>query len=147
MLKKKTSIKFVNIKIYFLFCYIFTSPIFAETILLSGCENGRDGFKENNYKLNIEKSLMTMNFTYDLKTFKKHRLTDIKTKKKNSINRFIYLEGNKIFTDKIGYPKFYTQLIFEKDSLLVKIKTVINDEVGIQEISKCKKIDKFQSTS
>ena len=83
---------------------------------------------------------MTRVFTYDSKTYKKYRLTDIKTKKKNSITRFIYKEGNQILTDKLGYPKFYTQLIFEKNNLNVMIKSVINNESAIAKLSKCKKI-------
>ena len=69
------------------------------------------------------------------------------TKKKNSITRFIYKEGNQILTDKLGYPKFYTQLVFEKNNPNVMIKSVINNESAIAKLSKCKKIETYQSES
>ena len=90
--------------------------------------------------LDLEKSLVTRNFIYDTKTYKKYRITDITTKKKNSVSRFIYIENNQILSDKIGYPQFYTQLIFEKNNKNIKIKTVINNMPTIAIFSKCEKI-------
>jgi hypothetical protein len=52
---------------------------------------------------------MTRNYAYNSKTFKKYRVTDLTVKKKNTLSRFIYQEDNKILTDKVGYPQFYTQ--------------------------------------
>ena len=126
--------------IFFLNIFTFS---FAEIIILSSCDGKKDTFIKNEYILDLEKSLMTRNFIYDNKTYKKHRITDIKTKQKNSITRFIYKENNFILSDKIGYPQFYTQLFFAKDSLVIKIKTVINKEAGISILSKCKKIENF----
>ena len=120
---------------------------FAEIIILSECKNNKDTFKKNEYVIDLNKSLMTRNFIYDKKTYKKYKLTDINIQKENSITRFIYEENNSILTDKIGYPQFYTQLHFERDSLEVKIKTVINDEYGTQILSKCKKIEIFDKVS
>ena len=54
---------------------------------------------------------MTRNYMYDNKTYKKYRITDLSVKK-NTIERFIYQEESLILTDKIGYPQFYTQLLF-----------------------------------
>ena len=68
-------------------------------------------------------------------------------KKKNSITKFIYQEDNKILTDKVGYPQFYTQLLFEIDNPNIMIKTVINNEEGISSMSKCKKIERFEKES
>ena len=90
---------------------------------------------------------MTRNYIYNEKTFKKYRLTDISVKKENTITRFIYLENNKILTDRIGYPQFYTQLLFEKDNPKIRIKTVINNEEGLSEMSICKKIETFETES
>ena len=47
----------------------------------------------------------------------------------------------------MGYPQFYTQLIFQKNNPIIQIKTVINDEVGITKVSTCKKIEIFDKES
>tara|TARA_B110001450_G_C17152675_1_gene291895 strand:- start:18 stop:461 length:444 start_codon:yes stop_codon:yes gene_type:complete len=147
MLKKKTLIKSIkNILLILFFNLIYTLG-FAETIIFKDCENGIDGFEKNSYTIDLDKSLMTRVFTYNKKTFKKYRLTDINTKRENTITRFVYMENNKIYSDKMGYPQFYTQLVFDKQDLNIKIKTVINDEPGTSILSKCKKIDIFHSQS
>ena len=83
----------------------------AETIILSSCDNKKDGFLKNEYILDLEKSMMTRNYIYNEKTYKKYRLNDMSTKKENTIEQFIYSEKDLILTDKIGYPQFYTQLL------------------------------------
>jgi hypothetical protein len=135
-----------NLLLIFLITNIY-SYSFSEIIILSKCESKNDGFEKNEYILDLEKSLMTRNFIYNKKTFKKHKLTDLSVKRKNTIERFIYNEQNKIFTDKIGYPQFYTQLLFERNNLNIKIKTVINNEPAVSQLSKCKKIEIFQGES
>ena len=140
MLKKKTQSRFI-FKILLLLLFINQNSIgLSEIILFTNCDNGLDGFKKNEYILDLEKSLVTRNFIYDTKTYKKYRITDITTKKKNSVSRFIYIENNQILSDKIGYPQFYTQLIFEKNNKNIKIKTVINNMPTIAIFSKCEKI-------
>ena len=119
----------------------------AEIIILSSCDNKKDGFLKNEYILDLRKSLMTRNYVYNEKTFKKYRITDLSIKKKNTTTKFIYMENNKIFTDKIGYPQFYTQLVFELENSNIMIKTVINEEVGISLMSECKKIERFEKES
>ena len=81
-------------------------------MLLTKCKNLNDSFIKNEYILDLEKSLMTRNYVYDSKTYKKHKITDLNIKKKNTLEKFIYEDGNLILTDKIGYPQFYTQLVF-----------------------------------
>ena len=119
----------------------------AEIIILSACDNNKDGFLKNEYILDLEKSLMTRNYVYNSKTFKKYKVTDLSVKKENTLTKFIYLENNKILTDKVGYPQFYTQLLFEIDNPNIMIKTVINNEEGISLMSKCKKIERFEKES
>ena len=86
---------------------------------------------------------MKRNYIYDSKTFKKYRLTDLSVKQENVIERFIYEDKNFILTDKIGYPQFYTQLVFEKNKPLIQIKTVINGNEGISKISTCDNVEVF----
>ena len=119
----------------------------AEIIILSSCNNQKDGFLKNEYTLDLEKLLMTRNYVYNEKTFKKYRVTDLSVKKNNTLTKFIYREDNKILTDKVGYPQFYTQLVFKIDTPNIMIKTVINNEEAISLLSECKKIERFQKES
>ena len=119
----------------------------AEIIILSSCNNQKDGFLKNEYTLDLEKLLMTRNYVYNEKTFKKYRVTDLSVKKNNTLTRFIYREDNKILTDKVGYPQFYTQLVFKINNQNIMIKTVINNEEAISLLSECKKIERFQKES
>ena len=116
-------------------------------MLLTGCNNLNNSFIKNEYILNFEKSLMTRNYVYDNKTYKKHKITDLSIKKDNTLERFLYIDKNLIFTDKVGYPQFYTQLVFEKNNPMINIKTVINGEEAISKISTCSKVELFEKES
>tara|TARA_B110001452_G_scaffold252275_1_gene242026 strand:- start:1085 stop:1507 length:423 start_codon:yes stop_codon:yes gene_type:complete len=136
-----------KILLLLLLLFNFNNIVHSEMMILSGCKNLKDGFLKNEYILDLEKSLMTRNYIYDSKTYKKYRTTDLSIKKENSIERFIYEDENQILTDKIGYPQFFTQLVFEKESPIIKIKTVINDEPGISRMSTCNKVELFEKES
>ena len=125
----------------------FQTLVFSEIMHLTGCKNLKDGFIKNEYILDFEKSLMKRNYIYDSKTFKKYRSTDISVKQENIVERFIYEDESLILTDKIGYPQFYTQLVFERNKPLIKIKTVINGDEGISKISTCDKVEVFVKES
>jgi len=140
-------IKFLNFLSLIILTLFTVSSSNAEIIILSACDNKKDGFLKNEYILDLEKSLMTRNFVYNNKTFKKYRVTDLSIKKENTLTSFIYQENDKILTDKIGYPQFYTQLLFEIDNPNIMIKTVINNEEGISFMSSCKKIERFEKES
>ena len=142
MKKNKLISSFILIIILFSF-----KNSYGEIIILSSYNNQKDGFLENEYTLDLEKIIMTRNYVYNEKTFKKYRVTDLSVKKNNTLIRFIYLEDNKILTDKVGYPQFYTQLVFKIDNPNVMIKTVINNEEAISLLSECKKIERFQKES
>ena len=137
--------KLIYFNLIFLFLFSFTSK--AEKIILSSCDNRKDGFLKNEYILDLEQYLMTRNYIYNNKTYKKYRVTDLSVKKKNKIERLIYKEENKIFTEKLGYPQFYTQLVFKVDNPIIEIKTVINNEEGTDILSICKKIERFEKES
>jgi len=143
-MKKNNLIKYIILVFLTLLTFNKTN---AEIIILSNCSNNKDGFLKNEYILNLEKSLMTRNYVYNAKTFKKYRVTDLSVKKRNTLTRFIYQVDNKILTDKVGYPQFYTQLLFQIDNPNIMIKTVIDNEEGISTMSKCKKIERFKKES
>ena len=140
-----------NFKIFFLFLSLvfinFKTIVFSEIMLLTGCINPNDSFIKNEYILDFEKSLMIRSYIYDNKTYKKHKITDLSIKKENTLERFMYEDKNLIFTDKIGYPQFYTQLVFKKNSPMINIKTVINGEEAISKISTCNKVELFDKES
>ena len=144
MKKNSFDFKFLIISIFLL---NFQTIVFSEIMLLTECKNLNDGFIKNEYILDFEKSLMTRNYIYDSKTYKKYKITDLSIKKKNTLERFIYEDKNLIFTDKIGYPQFYTQLVFEKNNLMINIKTVINGEEAISKVSTCRKVELFEKES
>tara|TARA_B110000027_G_scaffold97207_1_gene102699 strand:- start:1762 stop:2196 length:435 start_codon:yes stop_codon:yes gene_type:complete len=144
MKKNKFKVKFL----LFLFLFInFQTTIFSEIMHLTGCKNLNEAFIKNEYILDFEKSLMTRNYIYDNRTYKKLKITDLSVKKENTLERFIYEDNNLVFTDKIGYPQFYTQLVFEKNNPIINIKTVINNEGGLSKISTCNKVEVFEKES
>ena len=140
-------INYLSLLILILITLTTSNKLSAEIIILSSCNNQKDGFLKNEYILDLEKLLMTRNYVYNEKTFKKYRITDLSVKKNNTLTRFIYQEDDKILTDKVGYPQFYTQLVFKIDKPNIMIKTVINNEEAISLLSECKKIERFQKES
>ena len=144
MRKNSFSIKFLIILTFLL---NFKTVVFSEKMLLTECKNLNDSFVKNEYILDFEKSLMTRNYVYDGKTYKKYKTTDLSIKKNNTLERFMYEDKKLIFTDKIGYPQFYTQLVFERNSTMINIKTVINGEEAISKISTCSKVELFEKES
>ena len=139
--------KFLIFIYFILFGSINFNSIKAEIIILSSCDNNKDGFLKNEYILDLEKSLLTRNYVYNSKTFKKYRITDLSVKKENSVERFIYKYKDFILTDKVGYPQFYTQLVFQKNNPVIMIKTVINNEAATSKMSTCSKITFFEKES
>jgi hypothetical protein len=144
MKKNNFKIKFLILLVFFV---NFQSIVFSEIMILTGCKNLNDGFIKNEYILDFEKSLMTRNYVYDDKTYKRHKTTDLSIKKENILERFLYQDENLIFTDKVGYPQFYTQLVFKKNDLMINIKTVINGEEAISKISTCNNVEIFEKES
>ena len=134
----------------FLICIIifFTNQhLKSEVIIMSMCDDQQDEFLKNEYILNLNELVMTRNYIYKEKTYRKYKITDLSVKKSNSYVRNIYEENGKILTHKHGYPQFYTQILFEREKKEIFMKTVLNNEVGITKISSCKKIENFKKES
>ena len=144
MKKNSFNIKFL---LFLLIFFNFQTVIFSEIMLLTQCKNLNDSFIKNEYILDFEKSLMTRNYVYDDKTYKKHKITDLSIKKENVLEKFIYKDNELILTDKVGYPQFYTQLVFEKNNPIINIKTVINGEEAISKVSTCSNVEIFEKES
>jgi|TARA_B100000902_G_scaffold282139_1_gene268117 hypothetical protein len=137
----------IKFLIFLFFIILPSQNLKSEIIIMSACDDQQDEFLKNEYILNLNELIMTRNYVYKEKTYKKHKLTDLSIKKSNSYVRNIYEEDGKILTHKHGYPQFYTQILFEKGKQEIFIKTVLNDEEGISKISTCKKIEKFDNES
>ena len=136
-------------KVSFLLLVFFglSAPGYSELMILSDCKSLKEGFIKNEYILDLDNFLMKRNYIYDNKTYKKYRITDLSVKKENTIERFIYKDEDIILTDKVGYPQFFTQLVFKKNSPIIQIRTVINNEMGITIMSTCEKVDLFEKES
>ena len=143
---KKNSFS-INCFIISTFLLNFQTIVFSEIMLLTGCKNLNDSFIKNEYIIDFEKSLMVRNYVYDNKTYKKHKRTDLSIKKENTLERFVYEDKNLIFTDRIGYPQFHTQLVFELNNPIINIKTVINGEEAISKVSTCSNVEIFEKES
>ena len=131
-----------------IFIFLYQSQsLQSEIIVMSSCDDKQDEFLKNEYILNLDELIMTRNYVYKEKTYKKYRITDLSVKKSNTYVRNIYEENGKILTYKHGYPQFYTQILFEIGKPEIFIKTVLNDEEGISKISNCKNIEKFKKES
>jgi len=143
----KKNIFSINFLVILTFLLNFQTVVFSEIMLLTECKNLNDSFIKNEYILDFEKSLMVRNYVYDNKTYKKHKRTDLSIKKENSLQRFMYKDKNLIFTDRVGYPQFYTQLVFEKNNPIINIRTVINGEEAISKVSTCKNVELFEKES
>jgi len=144
MKKNSFNIKYLIVSAFLL---NFQTTVFSEIMHLTGCKNLNDSFIKNEYILDFEKSLMVRNYVYDNKTYKKYKRTDLSIKKENTLERFMYMDRNLILTDKIGYPQFYTQLVFEKNNPIINIKTVINGEEAISKVSTCINVEIFEKES
>ena len=70
------------IYLIFTFIFVFISISHAEKIVLSSCDNERDGFLKNEYILDLDQLIMTRNYAFNEKTYKKYRITDLSVKKK-----------------------------------------------------------------
>ena len=116
----------------------------AEIIVFKDCGSAQYKYEKNDYTLDLNKKLMTREFIYSEESYKKLRLNDIVTKKKNMTTKGITKIDGLIVSEIAGYPAFYTQLIFNELEKSIKIKTVLNNTEGVSLISRCQKILKFK---
>ena len=142
---KKSNLRSLILVIFILIFGL--NKCYSEIIVLSKCDHKEDEFLKNEYIFNLNELLMTRNYVYNEKTYRKHKITDLSVKQSNTYVRNIYEENGKIYTLKHGYPQFYTQILFYKEKPEIFIKSVLNDIEGITKISTCKKIEKFDQKS
>jgi len=128
----------------FITILFFFQNLTAEIIVFKDCSSKQYNYEMNNYTLDLEKELMTREYTYSKESYKKLRLNDVSIKKNNVTTKRVAEVDGLIVSEIAGYPAFYTQLIFNELDKSVKIKTVLNNTEGVSLISKCRKIIKYK---
>tara|TARA_X000001036_G_C20673686_1_gene803362 strand:+ start:798 stop:1211 length:414 start_codon:yes stop_codon:yes gene_type:complete len=119
----------------------------ANIIIFKNCKSNDYNYEKNEYRLDLNKGVMTRKFIYDEESYEKLRLNDINVKKENTTNKGIAEEDDLIVSEISGYPAFYTQMIFNKKDASIKIKTVLNNTVGESLISKCENVINYKKES
>ena len=130
-----------------LFFQLSFSSSFAEILVFKNCTNKDFSFEKNEYKIDIERGVMTREFIYSNETYERLRLNDTRVEKENFNTKGISKVDGQIISEISGYPPFYTQMIFDTFDKTVKIKSVLNNTEGISVISKCEKIIKYKLES
>ena len=69
-------------KFFLIFFYFFTSSLFAEILIFRNCSSDDYEFEKNDYKIYIDKGMMTREFIYTDETYERLRVNDIRVKKK-----------------------------------------------------------------
>ena len=135
-------------KKFIIICFIlFSSSLSAEILVFKNCKSEDYEFEKNEYKINIDKGVMTREFVYTDETYEKLRMNDIRVQKKNTSTKGVAKENGEIITEISGYPAFYTQMIFDTFDKTIKLKSVLNNTEGISILSNCEKIIKYKLES
>ena len=127
--------------------FLFYSSLSAEILVFKNCKSEDYEFEKNEYKIDINKGVMTREFVYTDETYQRLRVDDIRTQKENTSTKGVTKENGEIITEISGYPAFYTQMIFDTFDKTIKLKSVLNNTEGISILSNCEKIIKFKLES
>ena len=127
--------------------FLFYSSLSAEILVFKNCKSEDYEFEKNEYKIDINKGVMTREFVYTDETYQRLRVDDIRTQKENTSTKGVTKENGEIITEISGYPAFYTQMIFDTFDKTIKLKSVLNNIEGISVLSKCEKIIKYKLES
>ena len=135
-------------KKFIIICFIlFSSSLSAEILVFKNCKSEDYDFEKNEYKIDIDKGVMTREFIYTDETYQRLRMNDIRVQKKNTSTKGVAKENGEIITEISGYPAFYTQMIFDTFDKTIKLKSVLNNTEGISILSNCEKIIKYKLES
>ena len=123
------------------------SSSFAEILVFKDCKSEDYEFEKNEYKIDINKGVMTREFVYTDETYERLRMNDMRVQKENTSTKGVTKENGEIITEISGYPAFYTQMIFDTFDKTIKLKSVLNNTEGISILSSCEKIIKYKLES
>ena len=129
-----------------IFKFIFL-PLSAEILVFKNCKSKNYDFEKNEYKLDMNKGLMTREFIYTDETYERLRLNDLRVKKKNTFNKIITVKNGEISSEISNYPSIYSKMIFDTFDKTIKLKSILNEQEGISIISNCDKIIKYKLES
>ena len=124
--------------------FLFSSSLSAEILVFKNCKSEDYEFEKNEYKIDINKGVMTREFVYTDETYQRLRLNDMRIQKENTSTKGVIKENGEIITEISGYPAFYTQMIFDTFDKTIKLKSVLNNTEGISILSNCEKILKYK---
>jgi phage terminase large subunit len=132
---------------YILILQFLFSILNAEILVFKNCKSSDYEFEKNEYKIDIDKGIMTREFIYTDKTYQSLRMNDMRVKKENTSTKGVTKENGEIITEISGYPAFYTQMIFDTFDKTIKLKSVLNNTEGVSILSNCEKIIKYKLES
>jgi phage terminase large subunit len=127
--------------------FLFFSSLSAEILVFKDCKSEDYEFEKNEYKIDIDKGVMTREFIYTDETYQRLRMNDIRIQKENTSTKGVTKENGEIITEISGYPAFYTQMIFDTFDKTIKLKSVLNNTEGISILSNCENIIKYKLES
>jgi phage terminase large subunit len=127
--------------------FLFFSSLSAEILVFKDCKSEDYEFEKNEYKIDIDKGVMTREFVYTDETYQRLRMNDMRIQKENTSTKGVTKENGEIITEISGYPAFYTQMIFDTFDKTIKLKSVLNNTDGISILSNCEKIIKYKLES
>ena len=137
----------MNKKFIMICFFLFTSSLSAEILVFKNCKSEDYEFEKNEYKIDIDKGLMTREFVYTDETYQRLRMNDMRIQKENTSTKEVTRENGEIISEISGYPAFYTQMIFDTFDKTIKLKSVLNNTEGISILSNCEKIIKYKLES
>ena len=135
-----------NFLLIFLF-QLLSINCMAEVLVFKNCTSEQYDFEKNEYKIDIDKGIMTRDFVYTDDTYERLRMDDIRIKKENTSTKGVTKKNGEIVSEISGYPAFYTQMIFDTFDKTIKLKSVLNNTEGISILSNCEKIIKYKLES
>ena len=135
-----------NLFFVIFFC-ILSSQISPEILVFKDCKSDDYEFEKNEYKINLNKGVMTREFIYTDETYERLKMNDILVEKENTATKTVTRKNGEIVTVISDYSAFYTQMIFDTFDKTIKLKSVLNNSEGISIISNCEKVIKYKIES
>jgi len=137
----------MKIILYILIFKLIFLPLSAEILVFKNCKSKNYDFEKNEYKLDMNKGLMTREFIYTDQTYERLKLNDLRVKKENTLNKIITVKNGEISSEISNYPSIYSKMIFDTFDKTIKLKSILNDQEGVSIISNCDKIIKYKLES